>query len=74
MKPQDLARALEGVPETRLRLVELARQVVDDEGNVDLVQCLPLAAEIEAAVDEARAYAQQTERVRWALQNLIKGH
>ena len=72
MKPHDLARALEGVPETRLRLVELAREVVNEEGKVDLELCLPRAAEIEAAVDEARTYAHGTERVRWSLQNLIE--
>jgi hypothetical protein len=73
MKPADLARALKGVPEKRLRLVELAREVVDGEGRVDLGRCLPLAAEITAAVEEARAYAEETERVRWALQRLIQG-
>ncbi len=73
MEPSELARILDGVPERSLRLVELAREVVDGEGKVDLELCLPRAAEIEAAAEEARAYAHETERVRWSLQKLIEG-
>ncbi len=71
MKPHDLARALKTVPERRLRLVELAHDCVDGQGKLRFDRCLLLAAEIQLASDEAREYARQTDKVRWALRNLL---
>ncbi|MBI4294660.1 MAG: hypothetical protein HY669_00660 [Chloroflexi bacterium] len=70
MKPADLIRALDSVPETRLTILELAQQCVDAEGHLDIERLMPLAAEVERAADEARQYIKGTERVRWALENL----
>ena len=72
MTPHDLAQLLETVPEKRLRLVELARECADSQGNLDQARLLPLAAEVEAAIDELRAYVNDTKRVECALLKLIK--
>ena len=72
MTPHDLARLLESVPEKRLRLVELAWECADSQGRLDQARLLPLAAEVETAVDEVRAYTHETGRVKWALQRLIE--
>ena len=72
MNPNDLVRLLERVPEKRLRLVELAWECADGAGGLDQARLLPLAAEVEAAIDELRAYTSETGRVRWALQRLIE--
>jgi hypothetical protein len=72
MRPQDLARLLERVPEKRLRLVELAWECADSQGRLDQARLLPLSAEVETAVDEVRAYTRETGRVKWALQRLIE--
>jgi len=71
MKPADLARALEGVPEKRLRLVELVPECVDSQGQLDFQRCIVLQAEIAAAVEEALQYGKQTRMVVWALQRLL---
>jgi len=72
MTPHDLARLLESVPEKRLRLVEMAWECADGAGRLDQARLLPLAAEVETAVDEVRAYSRETGRVKWALQRLIE--
>ena len=70
MNPQDLIRALERVPEKKLRLLELVRELVGPDGKVDMDRAVARAAEVDAAVKEARAYISETEKLKWALQRL----
>ena len=67
---QDLIRALEAVPEKKLRLLELVRDLVGPDGKLDLDRAVARAAEVDAAVKEARAYISETEKLKWALQRL----
>ena len=70
MTPQDdLIRALEMVPEKHLRLMELAWELCPD-GVFRPERAMAYAAEIEEAVQEAEAYIQATEQLRWALKRL----
>lgn len=73
MTNRELIEALEGVPEKRLRLVELARALLGPGGAIDEEACSspPLVDEINTAVEEAHAYAQQTRELRWSLQKLL---
>ena len=71
MTPENLIRALETVPEKRLGLLELVWEVVDENGELDPDQVIRLAAELEEAFQEARAYTHETERVRWSLRRLM---
>jgi len=74
VKNQELIAALEGVPAKRLRLLELARQLVRPGGEIDLDACSspPLSDEISAAVEEARGYGEQTRQLRWSLEQLLR--
>ena len=67
---QDLIRALEAVPEKKLRLLELAKELVGPDGKLDMDRAVARAAEVDAAVKEAHAYISDTEKLRWALQRL----
>ena len=67
---QDLIRALEAVPEKKLRLLELARELVGPDGKLDMDRAVARVAEVDAAVKEARAYISETEKLKWALQRL----
>ena len=67
---QDLIRALETVPEKKLRLLELAKELVGPDGKLDMDRAVARAAEVDAAVKEARAYISETEKLKWALQRL----
>ena len=68
---EDLIRALEMVPEKRLRLLELAWEVVDEKGELDQDRVIRLAAELQEAFQEARSYSHQTEKLRWQLERLM---
>jgi len=65
MKGDDIdkvVRALSKVPETRLLLIELAREVVNETGDLDVDKVKEKQREINLAVAEARAYAKGVKR------------
>lgn len=70
MDVPDLIRILEGVPETRLRLIDLTWEVVDGDGVIDPDKVALNYKEISEAVDEAQAYSQATEKAVRCLNNL----
>lgn len=74
MNNQDLIRILKKVPEKRLALLELVPKVLDSEGKVDTNLCLPMSEEIDKAVEEVRAYINDTENIKCALKRLVEGH
>ena len=71
MTPGELIRALGTVPEKRLRILELVSEVVDENGNLDREQVTLQAAELQEAIQEARAYKKETERLRWGLKSIM---
>ena len=71
MKPEDLVRALKTVPAKRLELVELAHQVCNSKGELDLDRVAERMDAIHVAIQEARAYAEATGRVLWQLDRLV---
>ena len=73
MDAAEVARILGQIPEKRLALVELAWRCVGSDGRFDLDLAIPIAADIEAALEEARAYIAETKNLRWALEKLAKG-
>ena len=70
MTNQELIKALETVPEKKLRLLELAKELVGPDGKLDMDRAVARAAEVDAAVKEAQAYISETEKLKWALQRL----
>ena len=74
MNVPDLVRVLEGLPETRLRLIDLAWEVVDDEGAIDPDKVALNYKEISEAMDEAQAYAQATEKAVLCLNVLARSN
>ena len=71
MTNQDLIRALETVPEKRLRLLELAREMLGADGQLDTAQYPARLDEVKEAVTEAEGYIQWTQQVRSALSRLL---
>lgn len=61
MESRDLIRILKEVPEYRLRIIQLASEVIDGDGKIDPQKLSFLRKEVEEAVDEARAYVQATK-------------
>ena len=71
MTNQDLIRALGTVPEKKLRLLELARELAGPDGKINLQSCVPRMAEIEQAAAEVEAYIRETSWVIGALDRLL---
>ena len=67
MQVQALTDLLKSVPEKRLRLVELAWEVLDPEGNLDPMKASVRIAEIKAAISEAEHYSKTTAAMAAAL-------
>ena len=69
MRPDDLVRVLRSVPARRLRIIELAWELANEKGELDLEKATMRLDEVELAVQEASAYAQATRRVlRWLIE------
>ena len=67
---QKVVRALEKVPGTNLLLVELARDVVTEDGELDIDRLSEIPKEVNLAVAQAQAYTKGTDRARQALRPL----
>lgn len=71
MTNQDLLRALGTVPEKRLKLLDLAREMLDSDGQLDPAQYPARLDEVQQALKEAEGYIQWTQQVRDALRRLL---
>ena len=60
MNIDSLVKILDLVPAKKLRLVELAWELADRRGRVDMTKARERLPEIAAAADEADAYARAT--------------
>jgi len=66
----NLVEILKGVPEYHLRLIELARKVVGEDGKIDPNQLAFHSKEISEAISEAEAYREATrEAVRCLMEH-----
>jgi hypothetical protein len=72
MKNSDLIRALKGVPEFRLRLIELARELVGEDGSIDFEKAAFYRQETEDAIKEAQGYAQVTKEAVQCLRQIAR--
>lgn len=65
-----VVRALRTVPETHLLIVELARDSVTEDGELDYDRLAEMQREVNLAVAQANAYSRATNRVVQALRGL----
>ena len=72
MNTSDLIQALRKVPYCRLRLIELAWEVVGDDGSPDPEKLTFHSKELKEAIDEAEAYVQATREAVQCLREM--GH
>lgn len=63
-------RALETVPEKRLRMVELAWELMGSDGKVDLTKCADRLPDINLAMAEAEVYVKAAQRAVTVLRDL----
>ena len=68
----DPLRVLKEVPECRLRLLEIAREVLNEDGTFDDKIVANRYKEIEEASAAAEAYARETQTAVRSLRALIE--
>ena len=72
METRDLIPILKGVPETRLRILELAWELTGEDGAIDAQKVTYYYKEITEAVDEAEAYSKTTKEAAQCLKELAR--
>jgi PRTRC genetic system protein C len=69
--PALVARVLRGVPEKRLRVLELVGELLDEDGELDLDAVGAHQAEVNLALAEAKAHARHTAQAVDAVRRLV---
>ena len=72
MKTRDLIRILKGVPETRLRILELCHKVLREDGTVDPQKVAFYSKELIEATEEAEQYSKETKEAVRCLRELAR--
>ena len=72
MKSSDLILVLKEVPEFHPRLLQLARELVREDGSIDCEKVAFYRKEIEEAVAEAQEYAQATRKAVLCLKEIAR--
>ena len=70
----ELIRVLRMVSEFRLRLIQLAREVVGDDGNLDQERLAFRGKELKEAIDEAEAYSKATKEAVQCLREMGRSY
>jgi uncharacterized tellurite resistance protein B-like protein len=71
--PNDLVASLKTVPETRLRIVELAWELAAPDGTLDELKAVPRMAEVRDACQEAEDYGEATKKLVRNLSECLSG-
>ena len=69
-RPPDLVRIIGRVPEKRLRVFELATELLDEQGEIDPDAAAARQPEVNLAIAEAEAYARATRQALGTLRQL----
>jgi len=69
-RSRDVVAVLRRVPARRLRIVDLATELLDGDGELDADRAAARQPEINLAVAEVRAYARGTQQATEALRRL----
>jgi hypothetical protein len=72
METRDLVRILEGVPEARLRILELCHKVIGKTGDVDPEKVAFYSKELLEATKEAEQYSKETQEAARCLRELAR--
>jgi len=72
IETRDLIRILEGIPETRLRILELCHKVVKKDSTIDGEKVAFYAKELVEATKEAEQYSKDTHEAVRCLRELAR--
>ncbi len=69
----DLIQSLKEVPEHKLKILDLARESVKEDGSLDLDGLSYRSEEVKEATDEAEAYITEVEELVTRLAVVMRG-
>jgi hypothetical protein len=72
METQEIIRILREVPETRLRILDLCRKVIREDGTIDAEKVAFNSLELEEAAKEAQSYSEGTQEAVRCLKELAR--
>jgi hypothetical protein len=72
METRDLVRILEGVPEARLRILELCHKLIGENGKIDPEKVAFYSKELLEATEEAAQYSKETQEAARCLRELAR--
>jgi hypothetical protein len=72
METRDLIRILKEVPETKLRILDLCRDLVGKDGNIDPEKVAFYNKELLEATQEAEQYSKETKEAVRCLRELAR--
>jgi hypothetical protein len=72
METRDLIRILQGVPETRLRILGLCHKLIGENGDVDPEKVAFYSKELLEATKEAEQYSKETREAVRCLRELAR--
>mgnify|MGYP001571788240 CR=1 FL=1 len=73
MTPNDLVARLKTVPETRLRIIELAWELAAPDGTLDELKAVPRMAEVRDACQQAEDYGEATKKLVRNMSECLRG-
>ena len=69
---RDIVEILKSVPEVKLKIIPLVWELFDEKGRIDTRKAAYNSQEVDAALEEAKNYAQKTESAVSHLKNLLR--
>ena len=72
METRDLIRILKGIPETRLRILDLCHKLIGEDGSIDATKAAFYSNEVVEATKEAEQYSKETREAVRCLRELAR--
>jgi len=69
---RNIVEILKSVPEVKLKIIPLVWELFDEKGRIDTRKAAYNSQEVDAALEEAKNYAQKTESAVSHLKNLLR--
>lgn len=68
----DITETLKSVPKVELKIIYLTWELIGEDGHIDTLKAAFRTTEVNAALEEAEAYARSVERAVTNLKNLAR--
>lgn len=67
---EHLVDILKTVPEQTFRITQLAPELLDEDGQIDIIKCVDEKQELNLAIAELRHYVKGSKQIRGIIENV----